>query len=54
MKTKLIRFNLSMTADMHTKLVAAAAAQGLTLTGYILKRCGFKPLPLGRPMKAGK
>ncbi len=48
-RMKRIRFNLTLTEEMHAKLIASAERAGLTITGYILKRCGFKPLAMGRP-----
>lgn len=57
MKTtpKLIRYNISMTPEIHAKIAADADKQGLKISAYILKRCGVKPLTMGRPSKkAGK
>jgi len=43
------RIIFQTTDEGGAKIEAAAAAKGLTLTEYICKRLGVKPLPMGRP-----
>lgn len=45
----LIRVTISAPKEVHERLSAKAEATGLSLSAYMLKKAGEKPLPLGRP-----
>lgn len=49
------RVTINLTTEALERMTAAAKIKGLSLSAWILKRCGEKPLPIGRPWpkKAG-
>jgi len=48
---RLIRWTISAPKEVHERLSAKAEAAGLSLSAYMLKKSGEKPLPMGRPKK---
>lgn len=45
----LIRWTISAPKEVHERLSAKAEAAGLSLSAYMLKKAGEKPLAVGRP-----